>query len=180
MATQFPQLTPKLERFIRDQRMFFVATAGPQGRVNLSPKGLDSLRVLAPHRVAWLNGTGSGNETAAHLLQNPRMTLMFCSFEGPPMILRLYGAARMVRPRDADWSELVALFPALPGARQVFDLTVDLVQTSCGFAVPLFDYVEQRDLLTTWAENRGPEGLATYQRERNATSIDGYPTGVTG
>lgn len=141
---------------------------------------MDSLRVLGSNRVAWLNVTGSGNETAAHLLQLPRMTLMFCAFEGPPLILRLYGLARMVQPGDADWGELYGLFPALPGARQVFVLDVDLVQTSCGMGVPLMDFRADREELNEAHRRRSPEQLADYQRRKNLLSIDGLPTGLPG
>lgn len=153
--------------------MYFVATAAPTGRVNVSPKGLDTFRVLSPNRVAWLNGTGSGNETAAHVSANGRMTIMFCSFDAKPWILRLYGQARMVQPDDADWDELVGLFPALPGSRQVFDVAVDEAMTACGFGVPLYDFTAERPLLEQYAINKGPDGLRDYQRRKNATSIDG-------
>ncbi len=173
MGKLYDRITPELVDFVAAQRMFFVATAAADGRVNVSPKGLDSFRVLGPNRVAWLNGTGSGNETAAHLAAVNRMTLMFCSLEERPWILRLYGTARTVQPGDADWAELSGLFPPLLGARQVFDVAVDSCQTSCGFGVPLFDYVGQRDLMPSWAERKGPDGLRRYQREKNAVSLDG-------
>ncbi|SDR08113.1 Pyridoxamine 5'-phosphate oxidase [Tsukamurella pulmonis] len=178
MATQYEQITDRLQEFIADQQMYFVGTAAPDGRVNVSPKGLDSLRVLGPRRVVWLNGTGSGNETAAHLLRNPRITLMFCAFEGKPLILRLFGTARAIHEGDPEWADLVALFPPMPGARNVFDTTVDLVQTSCGFGVPLYEYDGQRTLMRSWAENKGDEGIERYHRERNTHSIDGFPTGI--
>lgn len=176
MGTFYDTIEPKLVEFIGRQQMFFVATAAPTGRVNVSPKGLDSFRVLGPNRVAWLNGTGSGNETAAHISQDPRMTLMFCAFEGKPWILRLYGTARMVQPPDAEWPELAALFPPMGGARQVYVVDVDSCQTSCGFGVPLYDHVGQRDLMPQWAANKGPDGIATYQVTKNSTSIDGFDT----
>ncbi|MDQ0707938.1 hypothetical protein QFZ52_000590 [Arthrobacter woluwensis] len=178
MARQYEQLTDRLTDFIREQQMFFVATAARDGRVNVSPKGLDSLRVLGPDRVVWLNGTGSGNETAAHLLDTPRMTLMFCAFSGKPNILRVYGAARAVHPGDPEWDGLVSLFPLLLGARNLFVLDIDLVQTSCGFGVPLYEFQEQRTLMDSWAEKKGTEGLLAYQQERNRSSIDGFPTGL--
>lgn len=178
MATQYEQITDRLAGFIREQQMFFVATAARDGRVNVSPKGLDSLRVLDPNRVVWLNGTGSGNETAAHLLDSPRMTLMFCSFAGRPLILRLYGTARSIHEGEADWSGMIDLFPPMRGARNVFDMQVDLVQTSCGFGVPLFEYQEQRTLMDSWAANKGEAGLRAYQEQKNRLSIDGSPTGL--
>lgn len=180
MATQYPAITDRLLRFIEAQHMYFVATAARDGRVNISPKGLDSLRVLTPNRVIWLNGTGSGNETAAHLLDTPRMTLMFCAFDANPWILRLYGTARTIHPGDAEWDELLAHFPPMLGARNIFDLHVELAQTSCGFGVPLYDYVAQRDLMHSWADKKGRDGLAAYQQEHNTHSIDGFPTGLPG
>lgn len=178
MAKQYSEITDRLRRFIEAQPMFFVATAAHDGRVNVSPKGLDSLRILSSTRVVWLNGTGSGNETAAHLLDVPRMTIMFCSFVREPQILRLYGTARAVHPGDADWDELAALFPPLLGARNIFVLDVDLAQTSCGYGVPLFEYVDQRELMNSWASKKGEEGLREYQHEHNLASIDGLPTGL--
>ncbi|WP_071288400.1 pyridoxamine 5'-phosphate oxidase family protein [Mycolicibacterium llatzerense] len=176
MAKQFPEITDRFSAFIAAQSMYFVATAASDGRVNLSPKGLDSLRVLGPNRVAWLNLTGSGNETSAHLLDNPRMTLMFCSFDREPLILRLYGTAREVQPENPDWDELYREFPPHISARQIYDMTVDLVQTSCGFGVPLMSVESERVLLDTWAEKKGPEGVAEYWQQKNLSSIDGMPT----
>lgn len=188
MAKQYEKITLELQTFIEQQKIFFVGTAGRDSRVNVSPKGMDSLRVLSPNRVVWLSVTGSGNETAAHLAENGaeagaangskrgRMTIMFCAFEGPPMILRLYGTARALYPRDQSWNELIDNFVQMPGARQLFDLTVDLVQTSCGMAVPLYDYKEDRDSLNNWAQKKGPAGIEAYQREKNQVSIDGLPT----
>ncbi len=178
MAKFFPKLSSALEAFIGEQQMFFVATADTDGRVNLSPKGLDSLRVLGPERIIWLNLTGSGNETAAHLLGVNRMTLMFCSFAGNPLILRVYGTARDVYPGDNDWDALAATFTRLDGARQIFDLQIESVQTSCGYAVPQYNYVGQRDRLYKWAEQKGEEGIQQYWVDRNTESIDGKPTGM--
>jgi hypothetical protein len=180
MAQQYAEIKDKHKAFVETQHMFFVATAAPEGRVNLSPKGLDSLRIVNPNRVAWLSVTGSGNETAAHLLENDRMTLMFCAFEGKPLIMRLYGRAHAVYPNDETWEALRGLFPPLAGARQIYDMHVDMVQTSCGFAVPLYNFVEQRNLLTGWAESRGPEGVGEYQQQKNTLSLDGRPTGLPG
>lgn len=178
MAKQYSEITPRLQRFIETQQMFFVATAARDGRVNVSPKGLDSLRVLGPNRVVWLNGTGSGNETAAHLRDTPRMTIMFCSFVREPLVLRLYGTARTIHADDPDWDELLTLFPPMLGSRNIFDLDIDLVQTSCGYGVPLFEFAAQRDLMDRWATKKGPDGLRAYHREKNAASIDGFPTGL--
>lgn len=178
MATQYDEISDKLRDFIAEQHMFFVGTAARDGRVNVSPKGLDSLRVLGPNRVVWLNGTGSGNESAAHLLDSPRMTLMFCAFAGKPLILRLYGTARAIHAGEPGWDDLIGLFPPMKGSRNIFDVDVDLVQTSCGFGVPLFEYEEQRTLMDSWAEHRGDEGLRAYQDQKNRVSIDGFPTGL--
>ena len=178
MANFYTAIEDKHSKFIAKQKMFFVATAAADGRVNLSPKGYDMLRVLDPNRVVWLNLTGSGNETAAHLLEVNRMTLMFCAVEGPPMILRLYGTAQTIHPRDAAWQELESLFGEYIGARQIFDMQVDMVQTSCGFAVPFFEYMGERETLLKSAEAKGPAGIAAYQREKNLISIDGKPTGL--
>lgn len=147
MGKQYTDIPQALKLFIEQQRIFFVGTAAADGRVNVSPKGMDSLRVLDKNRVIWLNVTGSGNETAAHTRENPRMTLMFAAFEGKPMILRLYGQATALHPDDPQWAELYAHFKPLPGARQIFDVSVDLVQTSCGMAVPNFEYAGDRQQL---------------------------------
>jgi hypothetical protein len=178
MAKQYPNISETLQEFIEKQKIYFVATAAKDGRVNVSPKGMDSFRVLDKNRVAWLNLTGSGNETAAHLLDTNRMTIMFCDFNDRPMILRLYGSAKVFHPRDAQWAEKLALFPNMAGSRQIFEMNVDLVQTSCGFGVPLFDYVEDRDNLTTWATNKGEAGVENYWKEKNQQSMDGKPTGI--
>jgi hypothetical protein len=173
MAQRFDTLSDKLVSFISRQQLFFVATAAAHGRVNVSPKGMDSLRVVTNRRIVWLNLTGSGNETEAHVQETPRMTLMFCSFDKEPLILRVYGQARAVHPAAPEWQALYGLFDPIPGARQIFDLTIDLVQTSCGFGVPLFDYRGERELLRRWAENKGVDDLQRYWREKNRESIDG-------
>ena len=178
MAQRYPQITDRIRRFIEAQHMFFVATAAHTGRVNVSPKGLDTLRILDADRVAWLNLTGSGNETAAHILDLPRMTLMFCAFQGNPWIVRLFGTPTMVQPGEDGWDELAGLFPPQRGSRQVYVLDIDLVLTSCGFGVPLYDFEGQREVLDSWAAKKGDAGLLTYQREKNAESLDGLPTGL--
>lgn len=175
---KFEQIQSKHQSFIERQQMFFVATAAREGRVNVSPKGMDSLRVVDPNRIIWLNLTGAENETAAHLLETPRMTLMWCSFDREPLILRVYGDAVAVHQRDTAWNELNSLFPPTPGARQILDLRVDLVLTSCGFGVPLFDFIGERDTLRRWAETAGEEGLTKWWKERNLRSIDDKPTGL--
>ncbi|MCA9837742.1 MAG: pyridoxamine 5'-phosphate oxidase family protein [Trueperaceae bacterium] len=179
MAKQYPSISPVLQEFIEAQKIFFVGTAAADGRVNISPKGMDSLRVLSPNKVAWLSVTGSGNETAAHIQELSRLTLMFCAFEGRPMILRLYGQAQVVYPRHARWNELKAKFSDLPGTRQIFELDIDLVQTSCGMSIPFFDYAGERDDLNTWAINKG-EKLPDYWAEKNQISIDGKATHIFG
>lgn len=178
MAKFYPELDDTLRGFIAQQQMFFVASAPHDGRVNVSPKGLDALRVLGSKQVAYLDHTGSGNETAAHLRENGRMTLMFCSFAGAAQILRLYGRGRTVAPQDAEWAELAPHFPAMLGARQIVVLDIESLQTSCGEGVPLYDYRGQRDGLARWAEKKGAEGMRAYQLEKNRVSIDGLPTGL--
>ena len=176
MGKTYDQITDKHTQFIIRQQLFFVATAVAEGRINLSPKGLDSLRIVNPNQVVWLNLTGSGNETAAHLLEDGRMTLMFCAFEGEPKILRLYGHATSHHEGSEAWDAHIGRFPRLPGARQVIVMDVEQVASSCGFGVPLFDYVGQRDKLTDWAEQKGGKGIEEYWRTRNSRSIDGKPT----
>ena len=164
--------------FIEQQKMFFVATAAADGRVNMAPKDMESLRVMAPNRIVWLNLTGAENETAAHLLESPRMTLMWCSFDKKPLILRVYGQATQAHPRDGAWQELVSQFPPHPGSRQILDLSIDFVLTSCGFGVPLYDFVGYRDTLRRWAEQKGEEGVSKHWAEYNRLSIDGKPTRI--
>jgi len=178
MAQQYDSLSEKHISFIAAQKMFFVGTATADSRVNVSPKGMDSFRVLGSNRVAWLNVTGSGNETAAHVQVLPRMTIMFCSFEGAPQILRLYGKAKAVHRSDAAWDELHAHFEPLPGTRQIFDMHVEIVQTSCGMAVPLYAYNGDRDQLRDWATKQGDAGIEKYWRDKNQLSMDGIPTGI--
>ncbi len=178
MGQRSDSLSKEQIRFIGEQRIFFVGTAAPSSRVNVSPKGMDSLRVLSERRVVWLNLTGSGNETAAHVQQMPRMTLMFCAFEGKPSILRLYGSARVIQQGEADWGELFPLFDPLPGARQIFDLAIELVQSSCGMAVPRYAYQADRQALCRWAEGKGKEGLRRYWQRKNRRSLDGLPAPI--
>jgi hypothetical protein len=178
MAKQLEGLNPDLIAFIESQKMFFVGTARKEGRVNLSPKGMDTFRVIHENRIVWLNLTGSGNETATHLSENSRMTILFCAFEGKPLILRLYGAAKVYHERDAIFQEHIDLFPANPGARQIIVLEIDLVQTSCGYAVPLMDFKEERSILKSWAEKQGKDKIRTYWKDKNSTSLDGLNTGI--
>ncbi|MGA0600234.1 hypothetical protein ACO2Q3_05955 [Caulobacter sp. KR2-114] len=181
MAKQFTALDATLTAFIGRQHVFFAASAAPGSRVNVSPKDGASFRVLGPNRAAWLDQTGSGNETAAHTLAGGPVTVMFCAFQGPPLILRLYGRARIALRGAPDYARLLAEAFAgeePPGARQIVVLDFDLVQTSCGYGVPLFDHVGERDNLRRWAEAKGEDGLDDYRREKNAVSLDGLPTGM--
>jgi hypothetical protein len=181
MAKQFARIEPAHRRFIERQRLFFTASAAADGRVNVSPKGLDALRVLGENAVAYLDLTGSGNETAAHIKASARLTFMFCAFEGPPMILRLYGRGRVLNRGSCEYDALLtSAFDAREplGARQIIVLDIDLVQTSCGYGVPLYEYGGERPTLTEWAERKGEAGLDAYRREKNSRSIDGLPTGM--
>jgi hypothetical protein len=178
MAKTFDRLTDDLQQFIAAQHMFFVASAprSDSGHVNLSPKGLDSFRILAPTQIAYLDLTGSGNETAAHLQENGRITLMFCAFQGAPLILRLFGQGRVVLPHSPDWDAIAAQFPPLPGSRQIIVAELDRIQTSCGTGVPLYELQQQRSELVTWAAKKGEAGLETYRQQKNRISIDGLPS----
>ena len=178
MAKFYTKITSRIQRFIERQKIFFVATAPKNGRINLSPKGMDSFRVLSENRVAWLNVTGSGNETAAHLLENSKITIMMCSFEGAPNILRLYGKGKEIKEGDATWDELIQLFPETPGTRQIFDIEIESAQTSCGMSIPFFDYKGERNELNDWATSKGKEGIQHYWEEKNQVSIDGLPTHI--
>lgn len=178
MGKQFDHLSDAHIAFINAQHMYFTGTAARDGKVNISPKGMDSLRVLDTNTIAYVNVTGSGNETAGHLRDHPRMTLMWCSFTAKPQILRTYGTARTLHPRDADWDRLAAQLPVVPGARQIYVQTIEMVQTSCGYAVPFMDHKGDRDTLLHWAADKGDDGIATYWRERNQDTLDGQPTGI--
>ncbi len=179
MAERFEQLNDKHIDFIQQQHLYFVGTAGAEGFVNVSPKGMDSLRIIDESTVAWLNLTGSGNETAAHVLENGRMTMMFCSFDKQPLILRLYGQAIATHPRDEGWAGLSKLFPEYVGARQIFTLDLDLVQTSCGYAVPHYTLQGERPTLTKWADNHGESGVKDYWMEKNTRSLNDKDTGIS-
>lgn len=176
MPTFYEKLDDKLASFIKEQNMFFVATAPKEGRINMSPKGLDSLRVLSPTRIAYLNLTGSGNETSAHLLEDERMTVMFCSFTRTTNILRLYGQAYEVTPSDPEFDEYYALFPDYSAPRQIYILNIESIQTSCGYGVPVMTLDHERDTLDKYMENLGPEGVADYKQKNNLKTIDGLRT----
>ncbi len=176
MAKFYDELTSELVQFIAEQQLFFTATAPIDGRINLSPKGMDTFCCISSKEVAYLDLTGSGNETSAHLAQNGRMTVMFCSFSQSPLILRLYGTGCVMRPRDPLWSEYLAYFEVKSGVRQIMRLAIESVQTSCGFGVPLYEYQGDRPQLLDWAAAKGPTGIAQYWQAKNQRSIDGLPT----
>jgi hypothetical protein len=175
MGEVHEEIDESLSRFIGQQHVFFVGTApdSPDGHLNVSPKGLDTFRILGPNTVAYLDLTGSGIETVAHLRENGRVTIMFCSLEGRPLIVRLYGRGPVVEPGDGEWEGLISRFPGYPGVRSVIVVDVKRVADSCGFAVPLFEYKGQRSQLLDYAVNKGPEGLADYRLEKNQASLDG-------
>ena len=178
MGQQYSELSDKHIEFISHQRIYFVGTATADSKVNISPKGMDSFRVLDNKTIAWLNVTGSGNETAAHVQSHPRMTIMFAAFEGSPMILRLYGNATAIHHSDSEWSSLYSLYSPNPGARQIFKLSIEMVQTSCGMSVPFFDYISEREQLNDWANKKGENGIKDYWRQKNQESLDGIPTNI--
>ena len=178
MAKFYEHLNDPLKRFIEDQKIFFTASAPHDGRVNLSPKGMDTFRFLDEKTVAYLDLTGSGNETAAHLRENGRLTIMFCSFSDNPLILRLYGKGEIVRLNSQKWKALSPHFPSFVGERQIIVLHIESLQTSCGFGVPVFELKGERTKLIEWAEKKGENGINAYWHEKNQTSIDGLPTGL--
>lgn len=180
MAKFFNSIEDRHAEFIEKQHLFFVASAplNPGGHVNLSPKGSDSFRIFSPNKVAYMDIVGSGNETSAHLLENGRITFMFCAFDGPPNIMRLYGHGRTILPGDAEWDELSVHFKLVLGTRQIIVADIDMVQTSCGFSVPYYSYEGERDHAEKWALNKGEEGLENYKVEKNRISLDGLPTAM--
>ncbi|MGY8996348.1 MAG: pyridoxamine 5'-phosphate oxidase family protein [Alphaproteobacteria bacterium] len=182
MPNPLPALDQRFTDFIQQQKMFFVATAAADGRVNMSPKGLDSLRILSPERIVWLNLTGSGNETSAHLQALNRITLMFMAFDGKPLTVRVYGTARLLHPRDAGWEDLISLFPTMAGSRQIIDVAIERVESSCGSGVPLYGYKGQRGEteLVPHYDKMGEEKVRQYWSIKNQKSIDGFPTNILG
>jgi Pyridoxamine 5'-phosphate oxidase len=179
MGQPHDALTDTIRAFIEAQQMFFVATAplDAAGRLNLSPKGLDTLRVLRPRTIVYLDYVGSGSETVAHVRQNGRIVLMWCAFAGPPSIVRVHGRAEVIEPQDPEYPELGGLFGATgAGVRSIIRIAVERVAETCGFGVPLYDYKSQRSQLTRWAEHKGQPGLVKYQREKNRKSLDGLPS----
>jgi hypothetical protein len=178
MAKVYLELDERLRTFIAKQHIFFVASApnGPDGHVNCSPKGLDTLRILGPTSVAYLDFVGSGAETIAHARQNGRVVIMFCAFEGPPKILRLHGHAEILEPNDAEFAPLLARFDPKPGMRAIIRVEVSRISDSCGYGVPLMRFEGERSQMIEWAERKQEAGLVAYQREHNATSLDGLPS----
>lgn len=181
MAKQFPALDDTLTAFIARQHIFFAASATADSRINISPREASAFRVMGPNAVCWLDQTGSGAETAAHMLADGRLTVLFCSFEQQPMILRLFGRGRSLARSTPGYDAMLAGAFAgeeAPGARQIVQMDIDLVQTSCGYGVPFFDFVSERTQLKTWAGALGAEGVAGYRARKNVVSIDGLPTGL--
>jgi len=178
MGQQFSELKTKHIEFIAQQKIYFVSTAADTGTVNLSPKGGDSLRVINSTTIAWLNHTGSGNESAAHVLINPRMTIMFCALEGSPLILRAYGKATVLHQGDEQWSKYVELFPHSIASRQIFILDIDVVQSSCGMSVPYYAYQTDREDLAKSMDKKGKDGIENYWLKKNQHSIDGFDTEI--
>lgn len=174
MGSSFAELSEKHIEFIEKQKIYFVATAMHIGKINLSPKGGDTLRVLNSKRIVWLNLTGSGNETSTHVINNCRMTIMFCAFEGKPLILRVYGKAKVLHRKDAEWEEYLKFFPESISSRQIFILDLDLVQTSCGMSVPYYNYAGDRDDLTNYWNRKGKDAVEKYWKKKNQKSIDGF------
>lgn len=181
MAKQFSSIDDRLRDFIARQHIFFTASAAANSRVNVSPRETLCLRILSPNTAIYLDRTGSGNETSAHMKADGRLTIMFCAMQGPPMILRLYGRGRIIHRSLPEYRELLHGHYAGDeplGARQIVWLDIDLVQTSCGFGVPLFSYEGERPSLDQWAKAKGPDGIEEYRREKNVLSVDGLPTGL--
>lgn len=176
MSKFYSELNSTLQNFIEEQKIFFTATAPQQGRINLSPKGMDTFRCIDPLTVAYLDLTGSGNETAAHLTENERITVMFCSFTDTPLILRLYGKGQSIKPRHQNWESLALLFPSMAGTRQIILVKIESVQTSCGYGVPLYEFHQERTKLVQWAEQKGEKAVQEYWQLKNQKSIDGLPT----
>jgi len=170
-------LTPELKLWIAEQKIFFVATAplSSGGHLNCSPKGGDSFRIVDDRHVAYVDYTGSGIETIAHLQENGRVVIMFCAFDGPPKIVRLHGRGSVIYPEAPDFQQLLALFPTSVGARAIVRTELSRVSDSCGFSVPLYEFVGDRDAGSKWAEKKGAEGLEAYRKEKNARSLDGLP-----
>ena len=178
MAVKFDALNQEHIAFIANQHLFFIGSAGCEGFINVSPKGMDTLKVIDGKKIVWLNHTGSGNETSTHVQENGRMTIMWCSFDKKPLILKAYGSAKVIHPRDASWDEMCGHFEEFLGVRQFFVLDISLVLASCGFGVPKFKYIGERNSLLKWANNVGREGISEYWEENNQISLDGKETHI--
>ncbi len=176
MANKYEEINNKVEEFIKKQKIFFVATATEDSFINLSPKGMDSLKIMGRNRVIWLNSTGSTNESSTHVQRDPRMTMMFCSFEKDPLIVKLIGKAKVIHKKDDEWKNLAKELPDIPGARQIFDLEIELVLTVCGMAVPYFDYQGEREDLNDYWVKQGQDGLEKYWEKKNQVSLNGENT----
>ncbi|RLA59549.1 MAG: pyridoxamine 5'-phosphate oxidase family protein [Epsilonproteobacteria bacterium] len=178
MAVKFDSINKAHKTFIESQKMFFIGSAGAEGYINVSPKGMDTLEIVDENTVVWLNHTGSGNETSAHVQENGRMTILFNSFDKNPMILKLYGTAKVIHDKDEEWEEMASHFSDFLGTRQFFEMKVELVLTSCGFGVPQYKYIGERNKLQKWAEKKGRDGMKTYWAEKNAVTLNGKETNI--
>jgi len=178
MAVKFDSINKAHREFIEKQKMFVIGSAGAEGFINVSPKGMDSLKIIDENTVVWMNHTGSGNETSAHVQENGRMTIMFNSFDKTPMILKLYGKSTVIHDKDERWEEMSFHFTEFIGARQFFEMKVELVLTSCGFGVPQYKYIGERNKLQKWAEKKGREGMKLYWSEKNTKTLNGGDTKV--
>ena len=178
MAVKFDSINKAHIEFIEKQKMFFIGSAGAQGYINVSPKGMDTLKITDENTVVWLNYTGSGNETSAHVQENGRMTIMFNSFDKAPLILKLYGHAAVIHEKDSRWDEMVGHFESHVGIRQFFEMKVELVLTSCGYGVPEYEFKGERNTLKKWAEQKGREGIKAYWAEKNVETLDGEQTHI--
>jgi len=175
MGKEYPEIDTKIRTWVEKQKIFFVATAplAGDGMVNCSPKGMDSFRILGPRTVAYLDLTGSGVETIAHLRENQRIVIMMCAFEGPPQIIRFHGKGRVLQKGSTDYDAQISHFEEYPGARAIIIIDVDRISDSCGYSVPYYDYKGERDVLLKWAKNKGDDGVSDYQANNNRKSLDG-------
>ncbi len=178
MAVKFDSINEGHKTFIEAQKMFVIGSAGADGFINVSPKGMDTFKIVDENTVVWLNLTGSGNETSAHVQENGRMTVMFNSYDKAPMILKLYGKATVIHHKDARWEEMSVHFEKQVGTRQFFEMKVELVLTSCGYAVPQYEFIKERDTLKKWSDKKGREGIEEYWAENNVETLDGVETNV--
>jgi hypothetical protein len=176
MAVKFDSINSAHKEFIENQKMFVIGSAGADGFINVSPKGMDTLKIIDENTVVWVNYTGSGNETSAHVQENGRMTIMFNSFDKEPLILKLYGHASVIHENESRWDEMSAHFESHVGTRQFFEMKVELVLTSCGYGVPEYEFKGERNTLKKWAEKKGREGIKAYWAENNVETLDGVHT----